>query len=247
MAQTLSQPRLEACHFDGRPEFERLAAVLAYTAVRQCPTWQVSVQRIFPEPCASATGIPAHGQNTQKLAHWARLVDQAPDGASLLLMDADLIVLRPLDDVWDEPFDLAYTVKPKPFPFNLGVLFLRASDRVRQFFVAWEKENAQLLQDAAGHRSWRMRYGGINQAAFGRLLERGALQELALKTLPCREWNCEESAWAAFNPTVTRIVHIKGALRRAVFRRQKATPDLAPLVACWRALDREASEMARTA
>lgn len=60
--------------------------------------------------------------------------------------------------------------------------------------------------------------------------------------IPCREWNCEDSAWNAFDPGRTRIVHVKSALRRALFDRtaeDMARPGVARLVEMWRGLEAE--------
>lgn len=211
--------RLYACAFDPRPRgpFARMAEVLEYSAAAHCAAWQRSVVRLPVEVRRCASGIESHGHNSLKLDHWAAAVEAAADGDELLLIDADTLILRSLDDAWDAPFDLAYTVKADRFPFNLGVVFLRVSPATRAFMRRWLGENRALFAQPGDHRAWRVRWGGINQAAFGRLLEGGALASLQLRSLSCAEWNCEESAWATFDPGVTRIVHIKGELRRCLF------------------------------
>lgn len=242
--------RLEACYFGPDPNgyFLRMAAVLELTASQHCSAWVRTVRRIQPEPRTSALGLAQHVVNTQKLEHWAALVAAASDGEHLLLMDADTAILRSLDDVWVDPFDIAYTTKRKPFPFNLGVIFVRVNARSRAFFSAWLFENDRLLRepgDAKAVTAWRTRYGGINQASFAAVLN--ALPDgLMLKTLPCAEWNCEESGWMNFGST-TRILHIKGALRRAIFRREDVFESLRPASDAWRALERNVSAIRRTA
>ena len=236
-------PRLEACAFqtgsDPAGMWARLVRVLAFSAARQCPGWDRQIQTITPPRMQSALGIPSHVHNTQKMEHWYQTVAAAPDGADLLLIDADTMILRPLDDIWDRDFDLAYTVKESRFPFNSGVVFLRVSPAVRAFASRWRDENRKMLGDARHHQVWRKRFGGINQAALGRLLDAGDHQGLTLAKLPCLEWNCEDSSWAAYDPAVTRIAHLKGALRRAVFLRPHTRPEaqLKPLVDRWLELD----------
>lgn len=223
-------PRVEACYFvpPGDATFVRMARVLEATLATQCPAWPRRIEALSTPTRKSAIGAPLHAANVHKVAWWSARVHDAADGQELVLLDADVAVVRPLDDLWEGVFDLAYTTKRRPFPFNLGVLFVRVSDRTRAFFRTWLEENLQLLTHQSREATaWRRQFGGINQASFGRLLARGALADLALHTVPCREWNCEDSAWSTFDPAVTRILHVKGALRRAVFRRDGMNPDLA--------------------
>lgn len=235
-------PRLEACYF-GEPgsPFAIMAGVLERTAAEHCAGWHRTVRAIEPVARESSLKIEAHVHNAQKIEYWTSVVLGAADGEHLLLIDADVAILRPIDDVWSIDFDLAYTVKRRPFPFNLGVMFVRVSPAVRQFFSRWLAANLALLEQPRGHLAWRQRYGGLNQATFGQLLEEGGLDALRLHTLPCAEWNCEESGWPSFDPGKTRILHVKGALRRDVFPKipkRSQTAGLSRVVAFYRGLIR---------
>ena len=245
-------PRLEACYFGaGRSseEWPRLARVLASSAARHCPGWTIHVTAIAPPPArrASALGVQADVCNAVKLDRWQQLVAEASDGECLVLIDVDTMILRPLDSAWKHAFDLAYTVKPAGarFPLNGGVVFVRVSDRVRTFMGQWAAVNDRMLQDGTLHQAWRRRYGGINQAALGCVLETGSRTDLQLLPLPCAEWNCEDESWSAFDAHVTRIVHLKGLLRRAVFHRSIVTdPHALRLAAVWRELEASVSTVA---
>ena len=150
------------------------------------------------------------------------------------------MILRPLNAVWDLPFDVAYTVRPRLLPLNAGVVFVRVSDRVRAFMTAWRDENRRMLTDTQHHQVWRRRYGGINQAALGAVLESPRTDGLAITPLPCSEWNCEDSTWRAYDPDVTRIVHLKSQLRIALFHGGSGGQEVRRLVTLWRALERAA-------
>lgn len=217
----MTPPRLESCYFGTDAVWARMAAVLEMTAAEHCPGWQVSVQRVEPTPLVSALGVPSHARNTEKMAEWHRIVMASADGDRVLLLDADTFIVRSLDDVWDLPFDLAYTTKPSRFPFNSGVVFLRISDRVKGFVDDWHAENQRMLQDRNYHQPWRTKYGGINQAALGAILNRNGLHGLHVLTLPCREWNCEDSSWWTTTPADARIVHVKSALRKSIFHKRQ--------------------------
>jgi hypothetical protein len=230
-------PRLEACYFDlGDGRWRKLARALDWSARQHCPGWQVRVQSIPENLPPTHHATRTQQANTQKLDYWQAVIESAELGDQLLLIDADTLILRPLDDIWERPFDLAYTTKPPGarFPFNGGVLFMRVSPAVKAFMATWVQENRRMLRDRAYHLPFLGRYGGINQSAFGALLERGALADLAVVELPCLEWNCEDSSWAAFDPAVTRILHVKSTLRQPIADR---TQELKPLRDLWQAAD----------
>lgn len=241
--------RIESCYFSSAhsDEFMRLARVLDLTAAVHCANWDRHIEMGPRAPLRGGTGVALHIANTHKLTHWCARIEAAADGDRVLLIDADTFILRSLDEVWHAPFDLAYTTRPHHVPFNLGVIFVRVSARTRAFFDAWRDENARIFQPGNAQQVWRTRFGGVNQAAFGALLESGRLADLTLHKLPCLEWNCETSQWAAFDPAVTRIVHVNGALRRQIFHRERPTAELEPLVNRWRALERQIKNARRSA
>lgn len=236
-------PRLVACYFrtntnDNPSTWPRLAKVFRHTAAKHLSGWEHDVTELEPLPMRSTRAIPADGHNTQKLDHWIEQVLAAPDGAPVLLMDVDTAILRRLDDVWSLDFDLALTRRPKGFPYNGGVVFLRASAAVKALMAAWGAENRRMLEDRAYHLRWQRIYGGINQAALGKLIETGGAAGLKIIDLPCQDWNCEDQSWHLFN-NQTRVLHVKSDLRIAIFRIPTIDNVLGPLVALWRGLERE--------
>lgn len=242
----MTPPRLEACYFlPSRQEeaeiWRRLARVLERSAAEHCAAWDVRIRQLPPAPRPPWNGTCSSSfiGNTVKLEHWAMLIAEAEDGDRVLLMDADTLVRQSLDSIWSEPFDLAYTVRPPicRFPLNAGVVFARVSPGVRRFFTRWVQQNRLVLGNTYAMQPWRRRFGGLNQAALGKLLAEGDAEGLDLRELPCLEWNCEDSTWAAFDPAVTRIVHIKSALRFAIVQGGQVPAGAGPLVAEWRARD----------
>lgn len=232
--------RLESVYFGGK-KFRRMARVLRYTAKKHCPDWDVNIRRVDVKLFSTSHYAKhTHLVNTQKMYEWDQVIRRAPDGAQILLIDTDTFITRPLTGIWNHEFDLAYTTKPgERFPLNSGVVFVRVTPELRRFFAAWWETNLNLLRHAKEHHRWRKRYGGINQAAFGAMLD-GGLGDLRAIELPCREWNCEETSWRGFDKT-TRIVHVKSGLRRAIFSGE--TPrkiGIAPLATRWKKLERRA-------
>lgn len=221
-------------------QYERMAGVLEHTLALHCSAWDRRVQSFSVDLAAPRPMADSYVWNTQKMLFWSRLVDEAPDGAQLLLLDADTMVLKPIDDLWDHSFDLAYTTKrDSRLPFNTGVVAMRLGPEIRAFHERWVNEQLKMLRDQAFHATYRHKYGGIHQAALGYLFECGAARLLNVLELPCVEWNCEDATWRQFSPATTRIVHVKSGLRSAVFGRGPCYPHLRPMVNLWRRLERE--------
>lgn len=161
------------------------------------------------------------------------------DGERVLLIDGDMMILHPLDDVWRSPFDLAYTIRERGSkPLNGGVVFLRISNRTRSFMTQWWRENLRFLGNKAEHAEWRRRYAGINQASFGYVIEK-LDHGCQLLKLSCKEWNCENTCWKEFNAK-TRIVHIKSKLRRALFGSGRPERSFQKIMEIWRLMERRA-------
>lgn len=235
----MTPPRLVAPYFGENPRYLRMARVLDYTAALHCAGWDRQVRRIEPPPITDAhmAAAASHVYNTQKMESWYQAVMAAADGDRLALLDADMMIVRPLDDVWDLPFDYAYTTKDSRFPFNSGVMFLRVSPKVRAFVQAWRDENRRMLREYDFHMPWRKKYGGINQASLGYALDSGLAADLTIARLPCPEWNCEDTSWRTFDPAVTRIVHIKSQLRLAIFQDGRPPEKSGPIIQLWRGLE----------
>jgi hypothetical protein len=248
---TLRPPILAAAYFgtgQAGDQYGRLARVLEHTAAVHCPDWTIRVERLTAPPVyTSALGVNSHVTNSQKLEWWRGVVAAAEDGDRVLLIDADMMITRPLEDVWTRPFDLAYTIREAGrLPLNGGVVFLRVSPATRRFVDRWFDRNQRFLASAIEHRQWRTKYAGINQAAFGYMLERDRDPAVTLARLTCHEWNSENTTWAKFDPAVTRIVHLKSGLRRALFG-MPAKPEHKRLIAIWHSLEAEANAAARRA
>ena len=196
-----------------------MARVLDYTARKHAPGWDVSVEEVYPRTLQSAMGNISHARNAEKAVEWERIVNAAPEGQRLLIIDVDMFVTSCLDSIWDTPFDVMITTKESRFPWNSGVVAIRAGAKARGFFAQWTRESLRLLGNSADHQQWRKKYGGLHQAALGACLEGGMVERLGLNIarLPCDLWNCEDSGWEKFDPAVTKLVHVKSSLRLAVF------------------------------
>jgi hypothetical protein len=237
--------------------YARMARVLDYTARRHCPRWVVNVRQTEPEPVIGEHRETIAVVNTQKLGIWCRIILEAPVGDRICLIDSDTFLVNGLDDVWDRDFDIAITVRDFVLPLNAGVVFVHVTPQSKTFMQRWYDVSAAMYADIPYHVLWRKKYGGMTQASLGNILESGDHGANVL-TLPCREWNCEDSCWGKFDPAATRVVHVKSGLRRLIFNGDVGDPerpgwrqypgwtneDLAPLARHWLALEQEAEQEA---
>lgn len=219
------------------PLYARMARVLEASARRHCPDWDLQIV---------SQALDRHDGGS-KLGYWLRAVEALPEGAPILLTDVDAMVTGPLDAVWDLPFELAYTAREAArtrWPYNSGVIFLRASAATRQFLDEWRLETRRLCRYPSNHpirQQLRAQFGAAEQGAFHAVLMSATGTALRTAALPCRIWNCEDSEWARFSDE-TRLVHTKGAFRDAIAGKTikpQRKKDLARLLPMWREIDRQ--------
>ena len=222
--------------------YRRLARVLEHTAHKHCSDWDVLVEEVTDPGRGDVHARQSFVWNTRKLRWWHDRVIEAPDGAEVLLIDADMAILKPLDDAWAIDFDIAYTVRDVGLPLNGGVVFVRVSDRTRRFVDQWWETNLRFFNDPEAHAPWRAKYAGMNQASFGYVLEE-VDHGCDLVKLSCREWNCVK--WTTFDRATTRVLHVKSKLRRLTFGVEtvaRPAPYVKYLIDLWHSLEREARD-----
>ena len=117
-------------------------------------------------------------------------------------------------------------------PYNGGVMFIRPNDRSIEFMVRQLEVNNKMLADETFHAQYRRIYCGINQAAFGYMIE-NEFHLCNLISLPCSEWNACDATWLDHNERV-RMIHIKSALRWMCVGKWLVQPGYEFLVDMWR-------------
>lgn len=155
-------------------------------------------------------------QNCRKTKHHAELIGQHKDGDVVVLMDADMLVLRALEPALLDSLgscDIGITHRPPGhgFKINTGLVVTRVSNLTRRFHLAWAERAAQMVQEPRLYRQFASQYGGVNQSAFASV--RADFPELQVAELTTGEWNAvaQEHFTAMAN---ARVVHILGQLRR---------------------------------
>jgi hypothetical protein len=238
---------------DADPFWGRMLRVLELSAAEHSPATPLVVHRREGHGGATRAaldpGSASFADNSHKMRLWREIVDGAADGEMIGLIDADMMVTGGLAGAAGLAGDVIYTARPEGarFPLNSGVMFFRVSPRVRRWVHVWHGLNEGMLRDARRHAEWRERYGGINQAAFGETLAIAGelMPEVDVRAVPCAVWNCEETGWADFKVGETRLVHLKGRLRRVLRDgRMARLPQVRRICEMWRRFDVMAGEAA---
>jgi hypothetical protein len=222
--------------YPGQTMFSDLVRVLEYSAGKFCPRAKFELVRLrAPNDPGTFTS------NTVKMREWLRVLGETGD--DVVFMDGDMLILRDIASAFDDDFDVGYTARTQPtkIPMNGGVVFVKNTPAARHFMEMWNAADDKMYANGAFHQQWRTKYSGINQAAFGYMIER-AQHGAKLRAFPCREWNaCGGTDWC--NLSSTRILHVKSDLRRMVI--ENVSLDRCPVryhqaVKVWRSMRAEA-------
>lgn len=195
-------------------QYIRLGKVLEKSVKFYCPSIPIKFLTckppIVPE---DERALMRFGENTEKLRLWVKLLKEIED-EHIILIDSDMMVLNDISFVFDEDFDIGATLRAERarIPYNGGVMFVKKNERSIKFFEEFEKINNKMYNDREFHKKWREKYAGMNQAAFGYMVENYE-GEIKIKNFPCKEFNncCPDSS--KFLKEKPKIVHIKGVLR----------------------------------
>lgn len=208
--------------------YARMAWVLEHSAKRHNPGADVRIPNIDQR---STTRSPAF---LAKSRAWTEIVHSVPIGSELVLLDTDTLVLGPLGGAFDrEDWDLAVTTRGCTSTLNSGVLFVRVSQRARDWIAPW----AELTEPwCARNEPGRVRFG--DQDALKDMV-RGR-PGAALRALPCKIWNAEQHCWPPVEGC--KILHVKSDARRLLFGGTcHGNPGADVVAEMWRAEERAAS------
>jgi len=216
--------------------FETLLSVMRHSLEQTNSTARLEIvpvgPHVFPE------GYPEHAEsNFNKMRAWVHSVCGCQDGEQLLLADCDLLFLKSVEDAFLGDFDIAYTVRPGKIPINGGVIFVKTNKRSRAFMRHWYTAAETILRRGKNEIKREVaKFGGISQASLLHTLEGPLGATVRFKELPCAEWNSVDQTWADYDPETTRVIHIKGKLRRLCLGRSQPEQHevLGPLMRLWR-------------
>ncbi len=171
----------------------------------------------IPVP-ANTSGRPnfCH-HNASKLMVWVEYASKCND--NMILADCDMVALRDPVEIWDMDFDICYTRctvrDERGTPINGGIVFVKPTERAREFLKLWESVDQEMYFDEKFHKAYMHRYAGMNQASFGYLLEHPERYGAKLACVTTREYNAVSCDWQYIDNR-TAFLHIKGQLRRMI-------------------------------
>lgn len=237
--------------FDDSPElYKRMAKVLAASVNEHCGEGMFTLIRVHDRDKdiwdKGRGRITNYTQNTRKTRWQRKVVEAAPDGELICFLDADMLVLQPLNEIEQFNFDLAltYAVTGNVYKFNTGTTFVRISDKMRDFYRDWEARAIKFLCTPQAHAKYSKEYGGINQSSLASLLdERKDIQIFELQT---HRWNALNTTHSTAMEQAN-VVHIIGDLRRSLgYKRMREDHPLKALHERWYRHERQIDDSTRT-
>ena len=165
--------------------------------------------------------IPGFLDNTFKLNLWMEFFKKTND--NIIFMDCDMLALRSGYHAFDHDFDIAYTAIRQPYKaiLNGGVIMTKPTEAAYRFLQEFISINSAMYQNIDFHEYWRIKkgYAGMNQAAFGCVLETG-INGAKIHKYCTSIWNALDRDLLDINDK-TVFVHIKSKLRNMIINRDK--------------------------
>lgn len=223
--------------YDNNTMYKKLLDAFIYSIEKNVGHGEIITLRLG-EPTGRER-MRAFVSNTIKLQKWVEELEACDEGDEVILMDCDMLVLKDPSTAFKKDFDVAYTIRNhSKFKINGGVIYVKVNKRSLDFFRLFLKINNLMYKNQTFHMEWKKEYAGMNQAAFGYLIDKDGfikskneMYKAKLITLPCNEWNvCQ--AWGLLKDDM-RVLHIKGRIRNQIFSQSPCDDDLKPAVELW--------------
>lgn len=223
-------------NYPGRSNYKKLLDVFEYSCKKYMP--RVKFNKICIDAPVNNTGRALNfNYNSVKLKYWLAFLESTKD--NVILADCDMIALRSAEYAFKYDFDIAYTERTriKRIPNNGGIIFVRPNKRSIAFFKEMLRINNKMLHDKKFHERWRHKYAGMNQAAFGYMLERYR-QNVKLHKFKTIEFNAVDCDWPHLN-NKTVFVHCKSKLRKKILGEQRGRVEYSKAAKFWHNLHDE--------
>lgn len=200
-------------NYPGRSDYGKLLDVFRYSVKKHMPKIEFIEYKI-PAPVNHTGRDLNFNYNSKKLRIWVEHLEKA--NQEIIFADCDMLCLKNASHAFKYNFDVAYTERTiiNRIPMNGGIMFARPTEKAKRFFRGMLVVNDMMLGDITFHHKWRVKYAGMNQAAFGCVLETGThcAKIHKFKTI---EWNAVDCDWMHVNNN-TVFVHYKSKLRKMV-------------------------------
>lgn len=217
---------IHTVYFDGtghtRSDFAKLRDVFIASCRQHMPDIRLVVHNL--PPCGTYPRSYGMASNTHKLAKWVEITEEADN--DIVLCDCDIMFSGRVDDAFDEPFDVGYTSRTGPYPFNNGVMFVRNTDDAKEVMRRWLNVNNAMYKNPPFHFQYREKYAGMNQAAWGYMLECDDLPGVVKAIDP--KFNACDREWLSLDDI--RVYHIKSELRHCCLADKNPKHEYAEIV-----------------
>jgi len=215
--------------YSGNTVYARLLDTMIKSINRNCPSSKIEALKLQPPREHSVTR--GMGSNNLKLKKWVEILEKS-DETEFIFIDCDMLVIKDPSDIFQKDFDVACTRRNTHYIYNGGVVFAKKNERTIAFFKRWQQIDEKMFRDYKFHAPWRLKYAGMNQASFGYMMEK---EKFAAKMIevPCQIWNSCNDTWGRIDEN-TRIIHIKGGLRKACLGLMRVGGAHEKIVALWR-------------
>lgn len=225
--------------YEGGNDYKRLLDVFIYSVKKNMPYCKLEVVRTAP-PKRNEIRTDGLVNNTAKLAVWIDVMERTEE--DFIFMDCDMLVTGDMSSAWENKFDIAYTtLRQEKININGGVMFIRNNEKSRHFMRQMHEVNDRMYTIPEIHWPYRQKYAGMNQAAFGYMLEHpDECGGCILTPLPAHIYNCCNGEWINYsNETV--CIHYKSGLRYAALNQQdtRITAQMKPLADLWKRYEKE--------
>lgn len=210
--------RIHSVLFGEGKIYKRFASVLATSMERNSPHTPFLIHSIsgYDKELVAKCGRGVSGHeviNALKTKYHNDLVQNTKNGELIGLFDLDLLVLKDLSCIENEEFDLAHTVRNEVSRINSGVIFIRVSDKIKNWYQRWLENVEYLLRHNTLRKELHQKNAGINQSSLVMLLEQP--HELKIKELPGLIWNCTPVDYPNFGEQ-TKIVHMLNQTKKEI-------------------------------
>ena len=192
--------------------YERMHRVWEYTAKKNSPCEAVDTLWIDP-PKNTDPRRTSFDANYVKLKAWVDYCNKYPE-EDIVLMDADMMVMRPLQEVFDRhKFDCAFTVRDQigRLTINGGVVYVRGTAKAREIMDLWGVCDKKLYLNPKLHQTYRSKYAGMNQSSWGYMMEKH--KPKGVLELPCSIYN--KVVFLSKSKEKPYVIHLKDTLRQS--------------------------------
>lgn len=232
--------KIHSVYFGEDDLFQKMGDVLKFSAQKNSPNTPFILHRFenFKQEWTSVQVMNTSEndkKNTLKTKYHNDIVQETENGEFICLMDLDMAILGDLSEA-EGDYDLGVTVRKQKTRINSGVIFVRVSDKTKQWYQRWYNTVNMLLADPNLLRKKKKIYSAINQSGLGVLLENP--HDVVVKEFEGAIWNCTPVDYRTCGPQ-TKVIHLlnyASALKE--FRKSKSSRG-AKVAKAWLNLEQE--------